>query len=110
MTNSLRDARICLALTAAFAAVGIYFAAQPSWWCLPALYIATLLGWCQRRLIADHHRQLRVHDRARRAARTDALRIGLADDLARQPAISCCSFWVHSEGKIHAPDCTGTAA
>lgn len=101
MTNSRRDARICLAITVFFAATGVYFALKPSWWCAPAFYIALLLGWCERRLTADHRRQLRTHDRGAR-------RTALIDGLAGQPAAPCCSFWVHSDGEIHAPGCTST--
>lgn len=85
MTDSRRDARLCLALTMVFTAVGLYFAVQPSWWCAPAFYIAVLLGWCERRLTADHRRRLR-------GRHTTPPR--------------CCSFWTHSDGEIHGPDCT----
>lgn len=107
MTTSRRDALICGALALAFAAVGIHFALQPSWWCVPPFYIAVLLIWCERHLTADHHRQLRAHDRARCSARVDSLRVRLADDIERQrAALPCCSFFVHSDGEVHGPDCT----
>lgn len=103
MTNSRRDSRICLALTLLSTAAGIYFAARPSWLCVISFYAAALLGWVTARLNADHHRQLADHERARRAALLDS------EALANLP-MPCCSFWVHSEGEVHGPDCTRPAA
>jgi len=39
------------------------------------------------------------HEQARRAAASDD------ETLAAVPS-PCCSFWRHSEGKVHGPDCT----
>jgi len=47
------------------------------------------------------------HDQAVRTRHERARRAALLDDqaLAEVPS-PCCSFWRHSEGKVHGPDCT----
>lgn len=48
---------------------------------------------------SEHHdRTIRdQHDRAREAA-------GLDDKTLAAPP-PCCSFWLHSDGQVHGPDC-----
>lgn len=101
MTESHRDARLCLAGAALCTASGIYFAVQPSWLCVLGFYGALVLGYCQRRLVADHRRQSKRREQARRAAILDETALKAAD-----VPIPCCSYWRHSEGKVHGPDCT----
>lgn len=103
MTNSLRDARICLALSALSTAAGICFAVHGSWWWVLTTYVALLLAWCERCLRADHRRQLARHKQARRAAILDSEAPADLPD-------PCCSFWGHSGGEVHGPDCTRPAA
>jgi hypothetical protein len=47
------------------------------------------------------------HDRAVRTRHEQARRAAALDDqtLADVP-VPCCSFWRHSEGKVHGPGCT----
>lgn len=47
------------------------------------------------------------HDQAVRTRHERARRAAILDDqaLAEVPS-PCCSFWRHSEGKVHGPDCT----
>ncbi|MFF8866076.1 MULTISPECIES: hypothetical protein [unclassified Streptomyces] len=92
MTNSLRDARVCLVLATSSAATGVYFAVHASWWCVPGFYCAAFLGWCERRLRADHRRRLWQEEWERRR-RVPGERPG--------PLIPCCRLALHSEGAAH---------
>lgn len=56
--------------------------------------LAFLGGRCQKVHLVDQAR----HERARRAAHTDAATLAAP--------LPCCSFWRHSDGKVHGPDCT----
>lgn len=51
-------------------------------------------GRCQKVHLVDRAR----HERARRAALTDAAVLAAP--------LPCCSFWRHSGGAVHGPDCT----
>ena len=98
MTSSLRPARTCTIGALLLTTAACYTATQTSW--LPAgtlAYGALFIGWCARRLYADHHRTLVRVQRAERAARG-----GQSQPLP----VSCCQFWRHSDGMVHGPDCT----
>lgn len=97
MTNSRRDSLICLTGAVPCAATGVYLAVHTNWLCVFAFYVAAFLVYCASRLNADHQRQLAEHEEARGAAGVDAE--GLP------PTVPCCSFWVHSDGEVHGPDC-----
>jgi hypothetical protein len=99
MNESRRDARLCLAGAALCTATSIWFAIDYSWWALPCAYVAVFLGVCQRRLVADYRRGLARREEARRAA-------VLGEVSVAAPPAPCCSFWRHSEGKVHGPGCT----
>ena len=99
MTNSSRDARICLTLALLSAATGIYFAARASWWCVPGFYCAVLLAWCERHLRADHRRRLRQQDR-----KPPPVPGG-----PRRPFIPCCRLALHSDGAAHDRWCRGAS-
>ena len=63
------------------------------------VYGALLLAWCGHREAAFDRR-----------ARVDAHRAKHADRPAPPPPPPCCSFWQHSDGAIHGPDCRRPAA
>lgn len=57
-------------------------------------FLVFLGGRCQRVHLVDQAR----HQRARRAAHTDPASLAVP--------LPCCSFWRHSGGAVHGPDCT----
>jgi hypothetical protein len=57
-----------------------------------AVFLMFLGGRCQKVHLADRAR----HEQARRAAHADSIAL----------AAPCCSFWRHSDGAVHGPDCT----
>jgi hypothetical protein len=76
---SLRRARICALTAAALTAVGIWTATVTTpWLAIPGLYTAAVIAWCAGREYAIHRNALN----------------GL-----------CCSFWRHSDGRAHSPNC-----
>lgn len=82
-----------LALTAGVA----WAASQHHWYLAGGLaYGAFYLAF----LSAGGNRIVRTqHEQARRAAALD-------DQTLAEVPTPCCSFWRHSEGKVHGPDCT----
>ncbi|MFC8361102.1 hypothetical protein ACFUIY_14665 [Streptomyces griseorubiginosus] len=57
-------------------------------------FLLFLGGRCQKVHLVD----LARHEQARLAARTDAVTLAVP--------LPCCSFWRHSGGVVHGPDCT----
>ncbi|MEU1478929.1 hypothetical protein [Streptomyces sp. NPDC005760] len=99
MTTYQRVALACR--TAALAAAGgtVWTVTRHEW--VPAGFLAWgvfflvfLGGRCQKVHVVDRAR----HERARRAACTDAAVLAAP--------LPCCSFWRHSGGAVHGPDCT----
>ncbi|MEU1275291.1 hypothetical protein [Streptomyces sp. NPDC005799] len=62
-----------------------------------AFVLAVLGGRCQE----IHLTNRALHERARRAAHTDAATLA--------KPVPCCSFWRHSGRKVHGPECTRPA-
>lgn len=100
MTRNLHTARACLAGAALAFTSGIYAVLHnPPWLGVFGFYGSAFLLWLARCHYRDHHQQLLRHERARRAAIVDDLILG-------QVLPTCCSFWQHSDGLIHGPNCT----
>lgn len=87
----------------AAAGSGVWAWAREEWvplacWGWSAVVLVLIGGRCQ-----SAHLTVRAkHELAQRAARTDAAVLGVP--------VPCCSFWRHSGGEVHGPDCTRPAA
>lgn len=99
MTAWQRSA-LCCRMAALAAALGAGWLATRDYW-VPAgalgwgvLMLAFLGGRCHKAHLTDQA----TNERARRAARADSL-------ILAEP-VPCCSFWKHSDGEVHGPDCT----
>lgn len=64
------------------------------------VYGVLTLAWCGRRDTVVDRRERALMQRAERAARP----------APPPPPAPCCSFWQHSDGAIHGPDCPRPAA
>ncbi|MGW3135937.1 hypothetical protein [Streptomyces sp. NPDC001139] len=96
--SSRAVARGCLLTAVAFTTVAAVFVWHERWTAAVILaYVALVLALLACG-INHHDRTIRArHERARRAAAVDARTL---------PAPTpCCSFWLHSDGEIHGPDC-----
>jgi hypothetical protein len=82
-------------------AAACYPALHPRWIALTTLFTAVLFAWLARRLYAQARRERAVWQRLEL----------LADEASFALPPPCCSFWLHSDGEVHAPGCprsTGT--
>ncbi|MFI1723890.1 hypothetical protein [Streptomyces sp. NPDC020489] len=98
MTAWQRAALSCR-LTALSASIGaVWLSTHDNWipaasLCWGALVLAVVGGRCQHAHLFDQAR----HERARRAAAADSKTLNVP--------IPCCSYWRHSGGTVHGPDC-----
>lgn len=86
MPHALRVARTCTAAVVLSAAAAAYGATISPWLIIPGAYVGAIAWWC-----ADHAYD--THRQEQRAAGVP------------EPSVPCCSFWRHSDGKVHGPDC-----
>lgn len=99
MTPAQRTALACRLASIAAAGAAIWMGMRHAWVLVGALaWGACFLVFLGGRFQAVHFADRVRHERARRAAHTDPVR------LARP--FPCCSFWKHSDGTVHGPDCT----
>lgn len=96
--TSRHIARGCHCTALALTAAAAVFAWHEHWTAGGILayvaFVLVLLG-CG---INAHDRSVRAsHERARRAAAVDARTLPVP--------VPCCSFWLHSDGDVHGPDC-----
>lgn len=99
MTPAQRSALVCRLAALAAAGTAVWVGARREW--IPLLFLAWgafFLLFLGGRFQSAHLFDQARHDRARRAV--------TADDEALAVPIPCCSFWRHSGGAVHGPDCT----
>jgi hypothetical protein len=80
MTSTLRTARTCTAATVICFGTSAYGATVTLWLALPGLWVGVIAWWCASNAY-DNHRHTPT-----------------------EPG-PCCSYWRHSNGKVHGPDC-----
>ncbi|MFF7946983.1 hypothetical protein [Streptomyces griseorubiginosus] len=94
-----RSARALQLAAITATATAAWFGWHHNW---PAFWFLLYVGFLLAVLAAgrNHHHQVvrERHEQARRAALLD-------DQTLAAPPSPCCSFWRHSEGKVHGPDC-----
>ncbi|GAQ64084.1 hypothetical protein [Streptomyces scabiei] len=73
---------------------------HPRWVALTTLLTAVLFAWLARRMYAQARREQAVGQRLEL----------LADEVSFVLPPPCCSFWLHSDGEVHAPGCTPPAS
>lgn len=97
--SSRTVARGCLATALVFTAAAAVFVGHQRWAAAAILaYVAVVLVLLACG-INGHDRSIRArHNEARLAAAVDA-------DTLPVP-VPCCSFWQHTDGQVHGPDCT----
>jgi len=99
VTPYQRTALACRLAAAATAGSAIWTATHREWALMSVLawgscFLTFLAGRCQK----AHHTDRARHESARRAAH--------ADSITLTTPVPCCSFWRHSDGAVHGPDCT----
>lgn len=94
MTHALRTARTCTAVVVLSAAAAAYGATISPWLIIPGAWVGAIAWWCADHAYDTHRQILTRHSHEQRAA-------------AGPPEVPlpCCSFWRHSDGKVHGPDC-----
>jgi hypothetical protein len=95
-THDLAIARTCRTLAALELTAAAWLADGYPWWTAAAVAVfAPSLLFVDARCRAAHHR---ARAEAQRTARIDA-----GEQVP--PLVPCCSFWRHSHGEVHGPDC-----
>ncbi|MCL6733322.1 hypothetical protein [Streptomyces neyagawaensis] len=89
-------AAVLLTIAACYAA-----AIDAGWPAFGSLYMAVFFAWRARLCHTQARHECAVEQRLKR------LKDGLAP---AEPPSPCCSFWLHSDGEVHGPDCTRPAA
>lgn len=95
MTPALRTARTCTAAVILAAATAAYGCTISPWLILPGTYVGAIAYWCASRHYDEHKQIVARHQREQRA---------VAGPAELPPP--CCSFWRHSDGQVHGPDCS----
>lgn len=103
MTPAQRSALACRLAALAAAGTAVWMGVRGEW-ILPAslAWGAFLLLFLGGRFQSAHLSDRARHERAQRAMAADSKTLGAP--------IPCCSFWRHSGGQVHGPDCTRPAA
>lgn len=83
--------------------VGYTAVHRGEWLALFSLSTVALFSWNARRCYALARREQVIAQRLERLGSQDT---GPCDELPSP----CCSFWLHSDGEVHAPGCTRPAA
>jgi hypothetical protein len=91
-------AHACTAAAVLLTAAACYAAVIDAGWpALGSLYTAGVFAWSARRCHTQARREHAVQQRLERLT---------AGHAPVNPPAPCCSFWLHSDGEVHGPDCT----
>ncbi|GHA22350.1 hypothetical protein [Streptomyces purpurascens] len=97
MTPARRTARACRITAVIPFASAIYSATHHPLYAVPGLISTAVLLAIAAAYDTEDRRIRARHEQLRRAAVADEQLL---------PPVPCCSFWRHSGGEIHGPDCT----
>jgi hypothetical protein len=94
-------ARVSAAAAVLLTAGACHPALHPRWVGLSTLFTAVFFAWLARRCYAQARLERAVQQRLEWFHRED--------DEPFVPPAPCCSFWRHTDRKVHGPDCTRPA-